>query len=36
MDSYTDAELGSEVGDLLEEISQEIKTLKQEYKPYKS
>lgn len=36
MDSYTDAELGSEVGNLLEEISQEIKTLKQELKQYKS
>lgn len=36
MDSYADAELGSEVGNLLEEISQEIKTLKQELKQYKS
>jgi hypothetical protein len=36
MDSYADEELGSEVGNLLDDISQEIKTLKQELKQYKS
>ena len=36
MDSYEDEEFSSEVGNLLEEISQEIQGIKQELKHYKS